>query len=108
MVVFKKYPKKNINEEAGLIETETIRAGKIWSPVGVEKQRTSGISYTLRATLVQESPYIYATIKKILKSQRDFFSKPEIVESDLLEEQTLLYRLKREIEIKKLIKKLYR
>ena len=104
--MFKDYPKKNVNEEAGIIETEEMRVGQVWEPI--TKQRTTSVSYRLKATLSPDPPYTRAIIEKITKRQKDFFSKPEIISSDLVEEETLLYRLGREIKIKKLIKKLYK
>ena len=108
LLVLKNYPKKNINKDAGTIETETLRTSQIWQPIGTNKQKIVGLSYTIKADLSYRSPYIYATIQKTLKQKKDFFSKSKFVASDLLEEQTLLYRLGREIKIKRLTRKLFK
>ena len=107
LLVLKSYPKKNINKDAGTIETEMLRALQIWQPVGTNKQKIAGLSYTIKISLAYRPPYTHATIQKTILQKRDFFSKSELLASDLLEEQTLLYRLGREIKIKKLTKKLF-
>ena len=108
-IVFKKYPKKDVQEETGLIETEALRGGLLWPP---KPFKTSALqkTYTLKASLIyeEEESASHVSIQKNIQSQKDFFSAPQTYPSDLLEEETLMYRLHREIQIKKLIQKLYK
>lgn len=106
--VFKSYPKATINEENGLIETEELRGSQIWQPIHTKKQTSGIIYYKLKAVLTEDPPYTYVRIKKTIKRKRDFFTKTETVASDLLEEQMLFYRLGREIQVKRLIQKIYK
>ena len=68
--MFKNYPKKNINEEVGIIETEEMRVGQVWKPI--TKQRTPNVSYKLKVTLFPDPPYTRATIEKIIKTPKRF------------------------------------
>ena len=106
--VFKPYPKATINEENGFIETEELRGSQVWQPAHSRKRTSGIIYYKLKAILTEDPPYIHARIKKTIKRKRDFISKPETVASDFLEEQVLLYRLGREIQIKRLVQKIYK
>ena len=107
--VFKHYPKTTINEESGIIETEELRGSQIWEPAHTKKRMRGIIFYKLKAVLTNDDPsYIHARIRKTIKRKKDFFSKMEAIPSDLLEEQTLLYRLGREIQMKRLIEKIYK
>lgn len=109
--VFKHYPKTTINEESGIIETEELRGSQVWKPAHIMKRTGGIIFYKLKAVLTNDPndpSYIYARIKKNIKRKKDFFSKKEVVPSDLLEEQTLLYRLGREIQVKRLIERIYK
>lgn len=106
--VFKPYPKATISEESGFIETEELRGSQVWQPAHTKTQPSGIIYYRLKAVLTEDPPYTYVRIKKTSKRKRDFFSKPETVASDFLEEQALLYRLGREIQIKRLIQKIYK
>lgn len=106
VLAFKPYPVKNISQDSGVIETERMRHRQVWKPVHSNKKQ-SGF-YKLKAILTYKEGYAYVSVEKIIRRQKDFFSKTEILPSDFLEEQTLLYRMKREIQIKKLIRRLYK
>ena len=106
--VFKPYPKATINEEIGVIETEELRGFQVWQPAHQKKQEDGIIYYSLKAVLTEEPPYVFVKVKKTIKRKRDFFSKMEAVASDFLEEQMLLYRMGREIQVKRLIQKIYK
>ena len=110
--VFKPYPQKTVDAEGGLIETERLRGRHLFRPPPAVPEQTSGrFFYTLKATLREEEDepeIVRAQIRKTVSKQKDFFSDPESLPSDGFEEEALLYRLSREIQIRRLLDKIYK
>lgn len=104
---FKPYPIEESSEKKGVLKTEKIYTGQIWK--SVKREKTSGMLYTLSAHLylIEQGRFRVVIIKETQK-QKDFFSKSSYVPSDLMEEDELLYRIQREIKIKRLTDKLKR
>ncbi len=104
-----RYPIAINNMDTGILETEWIKAIDGFQPPDSEKPVSSGIRYKISLNLVkgkldgQES--VRVTIVKTVEKQRDFFSDPESIESDQLEEKIVLYRIEREILIEEGLKK---
>ena len=103
--VFSPYKLQISDEEKGLIKTKLITGSKVWTPAHDEDKDTSGISYYITAKLIYDKPHATVTITKKMKRKKGFLSDSKTIPSDLMEEQLLLYRLGREIRIKRLIKK---
>ena len=105
ITVLKPYPTDELNEKKGFIKTEEMNINTLWKPVN--KKKPLGFKYSLSIYIRPKNPLEtrVIVIKKI-KNQKTFFSKTYIIPSDLLEEDEILYRLGREIKIRKLIKKL--
>jgi len=104
-----KYPIVQENQDTGIIETEYIKGVDGWLPPGTTRPPSSGIRYKLTFTFAKgtadgrESTRV--TIDKKMENLRDFFSDPEQLESDGLEEKILFYRIERELVIMEALKK---
>lgn len=94
------YPLKINNMEQGLIQTTILRSHVYFKPPHVEKKQAGGYRYDLNITLFKLGPKkTKISIQKNLQLYRDFVSSPESRVSDGLEEENLLYRIQREVEI---------
>lgn len=104
-----KYPIATENQDTGIIETEYIKGIDGWLPPNEQRPPSSGIRYKLTLTFVRgktdgrESTRV--TIDKKMEILRDFFSEPETMESDGLEEKIIFYRIEREVMINDALKK---
>jgi hypothetical protein len=103
------YPIKVNNQDAGFIETESIRADNAWVSPGHKKQVAGGFRYRLIVRVVRgrterQSAAGKVTILKQGEIQRDFFSPYEKLPSDGLEELAIMYRIERELSIDKALK----
>lgn len=104
-----KYPLRIHNLEAGVIETDFVTGKNRFQPAHQPSSFSSGYRYRLivhivKGTLDEQAAYNVQIVKKI-EILRDFFSDPEPIPSDGLEEQALLYRIERELAIRDLVKK---
>jgi hypothetical protein len=104
-----KYPIAQENQDTGVIETEYIKGIDGWLPPDTERSPSSGIRYKLTLTFAKgktegrESTRI--TVDKRMEILRDFFSEPESIESDGLEEKIIFYRIERELIIQDTLKR---
>lgn len=104
-----KYPVAINNMDNGTLETEWIKQIDGYQPPIQTGPVSSGIRYKVSIFVVkgqvdgQDS--VKVTILKKSERLRDFFSEPEVLESDVLEEQMILYRIERELLIDEAIKK---
>ena len=104
-----KYPIANENPDAGHIETEFIKGLDGFLPPEKNKQPSAGLRYKLILNFAKgrtegrESTRL--TIDKKIEVLRDFFSEPEAVYTDGLEEKVLFYRIERELVIFEALKK---
>lgn len=106
-----KYPISQENQDTGIIETEYIKGVDGWLPPGMTKPPSSGIRYRLTFTFAKGTAEgrdsTRVTIDKKMEIMRDFFSDPEGIESDGLEEKILFYRIERELIILDTLKKVH-
>jgi hypothetical protein len=104
-----KFPIAQENQDTGIIETEHIKGIDGWLPPGTIKPPSSGVRYKLIITLAKgitdgrDSTRL--TIEKKIEILKNFFSMPEPIESDGLEESVLFYRIERELIIIDALKK---
>lgn len=104
-----KYPIAQENQDTGVIETEYIKGVDGWLPPGESRPPSSGIRYKLILTFAKgradgrESTRV--TVDKKMEILRDFFSEPEPMESDGLEEKIIFYRIERELIISEALKR---
>lgn len=104
-----KYPIAQENQDTGIIETEYIKGIDGWIPPNEQRPPSSGIRYKLTMIFAKgktegrESTRV--TIEKRMEILRDFFSEPEPVETDGLEEKIIFYRIERELIVNEALKK---
>lgn len=104
-----KYPIAHENQDTGVIETDYIKGLDGWLPPNLKRPPSSGIRYKLILSFAKgkadgrESTRV--TIDKKMEILRDFFSEPEMMESDGLEEKMLFYRIERELIINETLEK---
>ncbi|KYG67873.1 hypothetical protein AZI87_00940 [Bdellovibrio bacteriovorus] len=104
-----KYPIAQENQDTGVIETEYIKGLDGWLPPNEQRPPSSGIRYKLIMTFAkgttQGRESTRVTIDKRMEILRDFFSEPEPMESDGLEEKIIFYRIERELVINEALKR---
>lgn len=104
-----KYPIAQENQDTGVIETEYIKGIDGWLPPNEQRPPSSGIRYKLTMTFAKGKTEgresVRVTIDKRMEILRDFFSEPESMESDGLEEKIIFYRIERELIINDALKK---
>lgn len=104
-----KYPISINNMDNGLLETDWVRALEGFAVPGSNKIPSSGIRYKVTLNMVKgrangrES--VRVNLRKTMERQRDFFSDPEPMLTDGLEEQVILYRIERELIIQEALRK---
>jgi len=104
--IFKSYPIETIDIERRFIKTKILKDSNYWKTAHNKNQKTGHLSAVITVYLFDEKPYSRVEIQKTVFKQSNFFSDPQTIPSDLLEEQSLLYRLKREIYLRKSFKNL--
>jgi hypothetical protein len=104
-LVLQPYPLRVSNMDQGVIETDALRGDRIWQPPFAKGASIAGQSYKLSLRVVrgaQETrPATKVTILKNIQVQVDFFSDPKPLASDGMEEKSILYRIRREIQIER-------
>ncbi len=104
-----KYPIALNNMDQGILETDFIKADDgFFSPTN-EIIPSSGIRYKITLTIskgkVEGKASVRVNIAKLIERKRDFFSDPEILPSDGIEEKVIFYRMERELIIDEALKK---
>ncbi len=104
-----RYPQKIDNPEAGIYETDWVKGDLRFKPAHQDVRYADGYRYRLIVRLIKgkstAKPAIKVVVSKQIELQRDFFSEPEPVPSDGIEETLVLYRIQRELAIEKAIKR---
>lgn len=104
-----KYTIATENPDTGLIETEYIKGVDGWLAPNQSKPPSAGLRYKITFVMAKgktdgkESTRL--TIDKKIEVLHDFFSEPDIIESDGLEESVLFYRIERELIITDALKR---
>ena len=104
-----RYTIANENQDYGLIETDYIKAVDGWLPPDQTRPQYKSARYKLILSFAKgvyngkESTRV--TIEKKIEVFKDFISETQIVQSDGLEEQSIFYRIEREIIIAQALKK---
>ena len=98
-----KYPMAINNMDNGVLETEYINAVEGFMPPDEVRVPSSGIRYKISLTIakgkIEGKESVRVTVNKYVERKKDFFSEPETLESDGLEEKVILYRIDRELSI---------
>lgn len=104
-----KYPIVVDNQDTGMIETDYIKGVDGWIAPESDKKTSSGLRYKIVMIFAQGKfngkDSVRVTIEKKIEILRDFFSEPEVMESDGYEEKVIFYRMEREIIINKALQK---
>jgi hypothetical protein len=104
-----KYPIAINNMDSGMLETEWIKSVDGFRPPVIESEPDSGMRYKIMVQAVRGQidgkSSVKVTVRKKIEKLKNFFSDPEALQSDGLEEQVILYRIEREIAIEDGIKK---
>jgi len=97
------------NQDTGFLETEYIKGVDGFLAPEVQKTPSAGSRYkrvfnfAKGRTEGRESTRV--TVEKKIERLRDFFSEPDFIPSDGLEEKVIFYRIEREIVISDALKK---
>jgi hypothetical protein len=104
-----KYPIAVNNMDNGILETDFIKALDGFTAPHETKRPSDGIRYKITLSLargrVDGRESVRVNIIKTLEKKRDFFSEPESLESDGLEEKVIFYRIERELIVEEALKK---
>ncbi len=106
---FAGYPIQINNLDQGILETDVIKGAQVWVAPFEKSPRPSNYHYVINVRVVKgrskgkESAQV--TVVKRISMQRDFFSADEETSSDGLEEKSLLYRIERELQIERSLRK---
>lgn len=104
-----RYPQKVDNTEAGIFETDYIKGEARFKAPHKQGAFSPGYRYRLLVRLVrgrtEDRPAIKVQITKKPEVVRDFFSDAESAKSDGFEEQVILYRIGRELQLARAISK---
>lgn len=103
-----RYPQRVDNTDAGIFETDYVKGeARFRSPV-MQDDFSSGYRYRILIRLVrgrgeEKRSAVRVLVTKQVELARDFFREPELVSSDGLEENVILYRVGRELTVSRLI-----
>ena len=104
-----RYPQRVDNLDAGQFETDYIKGDQRFSAPGTKQDLSSGVRYRLLIRVLKGKAESKAATKvlitKAIEIQHDFFSEPEPLPSDGLEEMVILYRIQREITVERAVHK---
>lgn len=104
-----KYTIANENQDYGVIETDFIKAVDGWLPPDQTKPPFKSARYKLTLSFAKGTTNgrnsTRVTIEKKIEIFRDFISETQVMQSDGLEEQSIFYRIEREIVIAQALKK---
>ncbi len=100
------YPMNVNNMDTGHLQTLYITGKhRYQAPHDRETKLASGYQYRLNINIIKGEAASRIVILKEVRLQKDFFSEPEELISDGYEEKALIYRIRREIIIEKILKK---
>jgi hypothetical protein len=106
-----RYPIATDSVESGIFDTEFIKGpARFRAPHRVGIPHPLGYQYRLLVRYVRgkvdDRNVVKVQITKVNQIKRDFFVEPEAIESDGYEEDAILYRVHRELSIKRAIKRI--
>jgi hypothetical protein len=108
-LALRKYPVHLNNIESGLLETDYIKGDKLFSEP-IETRAKLGMRYrlTIRAVKgkINDKPAIKIVCTKTPEIQRDFFTGYQPTATDGLEEDLILYRIGRYLEMDHMLSKI--
>lgn len=99
------YPPRVNNMDTGILETEVIKglSSKSWQGPHQARRPPAGMKYQIRVVVsrgdVDGKEATQVIVQKNIKIKRDFFAAEEELQSDGLEERSIVYRIERELKI---------
>jgi hypothetical protein len=104
-----KYPIAAENQDTGLIETEYVKMADGFIHPVTGKPPTRGTRYRFVFKLIKGKVSGRASVRVVIDKQiellKNFFSDPERIPSDELEELSLIYRIERELMLTETLEK---
>lgn len=104
-----RYPIYINNMDTGVLETEMIKSIDGYLAPFSAQNPPGGIRYKITLSVakgkISGKESCRVTITKTMEKQSDFFSDPEAIQTDGLEEKILFYRIERELVIDEALKK---
>ena len=100
------YPLETTNYDQGLIKTKSLTEGDSWKPV--YRPTDSEHIYTIDVNVFDYGRGTRVSIDKKLKKKANFDRNEVALKTQGVEEDLLLYRIKRELLIDRLIKKYFK
>ncbi len=104
-----KYPIAVDNQDTGVLETEYIKGVDGWLPPEIKSSPSSGIRYKITLLFAKGKTDGHeatrVTVDKKIEILRNFFSEPEQIASDGMEEKIIFYRMERELIINEALRK---
>lgn len=98
-----KYPQRIDNTEAGIFESDYVKGDQRFVSPAAKNELPIGYRYRILIRLirgkVEGTSVVKVAVTKHIELARDFFSQPDPVASDGLEEAVILYRIGRELDI---------
>lgn len=100
------YPMNINNMDTGQLQTLYITGRNRFQAPHKEKETLpSGFQYRININLLKGDDMTKVIVQKEARLQKDFFSEPQDLISDGFEEKVILYRIKRELVLEKIMKK---
>jgi hypothetical protein len=104
LIALSKYPLDVTNFDEGLIKTSTLTEGDYWRPLFRDLNRE--YLYTLEVQVFESSTGTRVVVEKNLKRKSGFNRNEQALETLGVEEDMILYRVQRELNIDRYIKRL--
>lgn len=107
-----KYPIRVNNIETGKIETEVLRGEKVWHAAHEKPKVQPGLRYQIVVQLVRGQALngkasTEVSVEKQLSIEKNFFQGESPLQSNGLEEESILYRIDRELMIERALDHAY-
>lgn len=100
------YPMNINNMDTGQLQTLYITGKHRYkAPHLKHKHLPSGYQYRLNISIIKGEQRSKVIVAKEARLQKDFFSEPQELHSDGFEEKAILYRIRREILIERMLKR---
>jgi hypothetical protein len=100
------YPMNINNMDTGQLQTLYITGKHRYIPPHEgNKTLPSGYQYRININIIKGEKRSRVTLSKEVRMQRDFFTPPEELVSDGYEEKMLLYRIRRELIIERILQR---
>ena len=100
------YPMNVNNMDTGNLQTLYITGKyRYKAPHQKKKRLASGYQYRINVNIIRSDQLAKVVVNKQVRLQKSFFAEPEELGTDGFEEKAILYRIKRELLVEKLIKR---